>query len=218
MTVIVIAASYRRDFQLRETLVLDRRPVRVNRVLMWKSLAVSAAMIVFFFAGSPVPKVAFIAGALLLVTRRVKPERVYREIDWPLLVLFIGLFIVVAGVEKSSLPGALFRAVRQFHLERPAVLSTLAALISNIVSNVPAVLIFKPLVAHMTDQARAWLTLAMSTTLAGNLTILGSVANLIVVQRARHKVRITFWEYFRVGAPLTVLTLAAGVLLLGLFY
>jgi Na+/H+ antiporter NhaD/arsenite permease-like protein len=58
----------------------------------------------------------------------------------------------------------------------------------------------------------------MSTTLAGNLTILGSVANLIVVQRARHQVRITFWEYFRVGAPLTVLTLTAGVLLLGLFY
>jgi Na+/H+ antiporter NhaD/arsenite permease-like protein len=67
----------------------------------------------------------------------------------------------------------------------------------------------------MSDPMRSWLTLAMSTTLAGNLTILGSVANLIVVQRARHEVRISFWEYSKVGAPLTVLTIAAGVVWLG---
>ncbi len=212
LTVLVIAAIYHREFRFQEVVALERRRVRVNRVLMWKSLAVSAGMIVFFFAGWPVPKVALVAGALLLVTRRVKPERVYREIDWSLLVLFIGLFIVVAGVEKnSSLPGDLFRAVQRFHLERVAVLSAFAALLSNIVSNVPAVLVFKPFIAHMSDPARAWLTLAMSTTLAGNLTILGSVANLIVVQRARHEVRIGFWEYFKVGAPLTALTIAAGV-------
>jgi Na+/H+ antiporter NhaD/arsenite permease-like protein len=212
LTVLVIAAIYHREFGFQEVVALERRRVRVNRVLMWKSLAVSAGMIVFFFAGWPVPKVALLAGALLLVTRRVKPERVYREIDWSLLVLFIGLFIVVAGVEKnSSLPGDLFRSAQRFHLERVAVLSAFAALLSNIVSNVPAVLVFKPFIAHMSDPARAWLTLAMSTTLAGNLTILGSVANLIVVQRARHEVRIGFWEYFKVGAPLTALTIAAGV-------
>src|SRR5262249_1736950 len=96
------------------------------------------------------------------------------------------------------------------------VLSVFAALISNLVSNVPAVLLFKPAIAHMADATRAWLTLAMSTTLAGNLTILGSVANLIVVQRAHREVRIGFWEYFRVGAPLTLITLAAGVLMLTL--
>lgn len=215
MTVVVIAATYHREFRLQEKVVLERRPVRIHRVLMWKSLAVSAGMIVFFFAGWPVPKVALIAGALLLVTRRVKPERIYREIDWSLLVLFIGLFIVVAGVEKTSLPGDLFRATQQFHLERISVLSVFAALLSNVVSNVPAVLVFKPFIAHMSDPVRSWLTLAMSTTLAGNLTILGSVANLIVAQRARHEAQISFWEYFKVGAPLTVLTIAAGVVLLG---
>ncbi len=212
LTVAVIGAVYHREFRFQEKVDLERRPVRVNRVLMWKSLAASAAMIVLFFAGWPVSKVALIAGAMLLVTRRVKPERIYREIDWSLLVLFIGLFVVVAGVEKTSLPEDLFRATQRFHLERIAVLSAAATLLSNIVSNVPAVLVFKPFVAHMRDPVQSWLTLAMSTTLAGNLTILGSVANLIVVQRARHEVRITFWEYFRVGAPLTVLTLAAGVL------
>ena len=89
---------------------MEHRAVRVNRVLLWKSLAVSLAMIVFFFAGWPVPKVALIAGALLLVTRRVKPEKVYREIDWSLLVLFVGLFIVVAGVEKTPVSARPVRA------------------------------------------------------------------------------------------------------------
>jgi len=212
LTVAVIAAAYHREFRFQEKVALERRPVRVNRVLMWKSLAVSAGMIVFFFAGWPVSKVALMAGALLLVTRRVKPERIYREIDWSLLVLFIGLFIVVAGVEKTSLPGDLFRAAQQFHLERVPVLSALAAVLSNFVSNVPAVLVFKPFVVHMGNPVRSWLTLAMSTTLAGNLTILGSVANLIVVQRARHETPISFWQYFRVGAPLTALTIAVGAL------
>ena len=212
LTVAVIAAAYHREFRFQEKVALERRPVRVNRVLMWKSLAVSAGMIVFFFAGWPVSKVALMAGALLLVTRRVKPEQIYREIDWSLLVLFIGLFIVVAGVEKTSLPGDLFRAAQQFHLERVPVLSALAAVLSNFVSNVPAVLVFKPFVVHMGNPVRSWLTLAMSTTLAGNLTILGSVANLIVVQRARHETPISFWQYFRVGAPLTALTIAVGAL------
>jgi len=212
LTVVVIAAMYHRDFRLQERVELESRAVRVNRVLLWKSLAASATMIVFFFAGWPVPKVALIAGALLLVTRRVKPERVYREIDWQLLVLFIGLFIVVAGIERTALPGDLFAAAQPYHLDRVPVLSAFAALLSNLVSNVPAVLVFKPFIARLGDPQRAWLTLAMATTLAGNLSILGSVANLIVVQRARHEVPIGFWEYFRVGAPLTVLTIAAGVL------
>jgi Na+/H+ antiporter NhaD/arsenite permease-like protein len=171
-------------------------------------------MIIFFFAGWPVPKVALIAGALLLVTRRVKPERIYHEIDWQLLVLFIGLFIVVAGFEKTPLAADLFRAAQAYHLERISVLSAVAAILSNIVSNVPAVLVFKPFMAQMGNPARSWLALAMSTTLAGNLTILGSVANLIVIQKSRHAVKIGFWEYFRVGAPLTILTIALGVLIL----
>ncbi len=81
-------------------------------------------------------------------------------------------------------------------------------------SNVPAVLVFKPLIPHLPDAKRAWLTLAMSSTLAGNLTVLGSVANLIVVERSRREAAITFWEYAKAGAPLTILTIAVGVLLM----
>ena len=90
-------------------------------------------------------------------------------------------------------------------------------MLSNIVSNVPAVLVLKPFIAQLQDQQRAWLTVAMASTLAGNFAIVGSVANLIVVQRARaHNVDIGFWEYFKVGAPLTVLTMSVGVVWLTL--
>jgi len=91
------------------------------------------------------------------------------------------------------------------------VMSAFVAVLSNLVSNVPAVLVFRPLIPHLPDPQHAWLTLAMATTFAGNLTVLGSVANLIVIQRARHQVKIGFWEYARVGAPVTALTIAIGV-------
>jgi Na+/H+ antiporter NhaD/arsenite permease-like protein len=154
--------------------------------------------------------VAIIAGALLLITRRVDPEKVYQGIDWGLLVMFSGLFIVIAGIEHTALESVLDTLAAGLHLDNVFLLSGFAAVLSNLVSNVPAVLVFKPLVGHLANPSRAWLTLAMSSTLAGNLTVLGSVANLIVIEQARHRVKITFWEHLRVGAPLAVLTIAAG--------
>jgi Na+/H+ antiporter NhaD/arsenite permease-like protein len=214
LTVAMISLVYRAEFRQENELRLDHRAPRAHRVLLWKSVAASAAMIVLFFAGWPVSKVAVVAGALLLVTRRVKPERVYREIDWGLLVMFIGLFIVIAGIEKTPLAADFFALAGKRHLERAGPMSVASALLSNLVSNVPAVLVFKGFVPRLPDPARAWLTLAMSSTLAGNLTVLGSVANLIVVERARREVRISFWEYAKAGAPLTVLTLAVGIWML----
>lgn len=212
LAVLIIAAVYWKEFRAEDRVDVPHPRVRINRVLMWKSILVSLGMMVFFFLGWPVPKVALVAGAVLLLTRRVKPEKVYHEIDWQLLVLFIGLFIVVAGIEKTWLAGDLLSLASRFKLGRVEVLSGLTAALSNLVSNVPAVLVFKPFVEHLADPRKGWLTLAMSSTLAGNLTLLGSVANLIVVQRARHEVRVGFREYFRVGAPVAAATIAVGVL------
>ena len=214
LTVGVIAVVYRQEFREERKLPAEHRAVRVNGVLMWKSLVVSIGMLVFFFAGQPVPKVALFAGALLLVTRRVNPAKIYREIDWSLLVLFIGLFIVIAGIEKTSLAANLFAAGSRYHLERTAPMSIFTAVLSNVVSNVPAVLVFKGFVTRLPDPMHTWLTLAMSSTLAGNLTMLGSVANLIVVQKARHAIRISFWEYAKAGIPLTILSIAIGIWML----
>jgi Na+/H+ antiporter NhaD/arsenite permease-like protein len=211
---VAIAVIYRREFGKAEMLVLERRRIRINRVLMWKSLTASGLMILFFFIGWPIAKVAIVAGALLLITRRVKPEKIYHEIDFSLLVLFTGLFIVIAGIEKTPYPSSALALVSGYGLDQPAVLSAVAAVLSNIASNVPAVLLFKPIVPRLADPGRAWLVLAMASTLAGNLTVLGSVANLIVIQKAKRYVSITFWEYFKVGLPLTIATIAIGVIFL----
>ena len=210
LTVLMIRFAYRREFATSAEVDVALKDVTVDRWLMWKAIVVALAMIVMFFVGWPVPKVALVAGAVLLITRRVDPEKVYSGIDWSLLAMFAGLFIVVAGAERTSLQSGLVALAQGLHLDQVFPLSAFTAVLSNLVSNVPAVLIFRPLVAHLAKPDRAWLTLAMSSTLAGNLTIPGSVANLIVVEQARARVRIRFWQYFRVGAPLAVVTITFG--------
>lgn len=158
-------------------------------------------------------QVAILGGALLLFTRRVKPQKVYLDIDWPLLLMFAGLFVVVAGREKVVLDPQTGAAIGRINFNSVPVLAGVAAVLSNLVSNVPAVLVLKPFVAGLADPERAWLTVAMAATLAGNFTLVGSVANLIVVEKAQARaVAVGFWQYFRVGAPLTILTLIAGTL------
>jgi len=212
ITLLLIAAAYRREFWGRQRLAAEAGEIRVNKPLLRKSVAVTALMVGGFFIVTPPAKVAMLAGAILLLTRRLKPERIYDEINWSLLLLFAGLFIVVAGLEKTVMTPPALAAAALLRLDRVPVLSVVAAILSNLVSNVPAVLVLKPFVQHLADQRTAWLTLAMASTLAGNFTILGSIANLIVVERARRGgVEIGFWTYFRLGAPVTMITIAIGV-------
>ncbi len=215
LTVAVIALVYREEFRGGRRFEVPRRRVRVHRALLGKSIAAAAGMLACFFAGVPVANAAFVAGALLLISRRVKPARIYAEIDWGLLMMFTGLFVVVGGIENTALPGALFTFAGRYGLDRTAPLAMFAALLSNLVSNVPAVLVFRSMVPRLPDPAHAWLTLAMSSTLAGNLTLPGSVANLIVIERARREVQIGFWEYAKAGVPLALATLAVGIWMLG---
>lgn len=210
LTWAVLVVVFREEFASGRFERVDVGRIRVNRPMLWKAAAVAAAMVAFFFRGWPVAQTAIVAGALLLVTRRVKPEKVYHDIDWPLLAMFAGLFIVVRGFETTALERDLLDFAEGTPLDRPAVLSFFAALVSNLVSNVPAVLLFKPIVVKLADPVGSWLTLAMASTLAGNLTLVGSVANLIVVERAKPEVQIRFMDHFRAGAPLTLLTIAAG--------
>jgi Na+/H+ antiporter NhaD/arsenite permease-like protein len=184
-----------------------------HRWLQQKSVAVTLMAVILFFTGLPLELVALGAAALMLLGR-TKPEKLYREIDWSLLVMFTGLFIVVHAFQVHAVShwgidgwGWLLR--------RPVdLLSLVSAGLSNLVSNVPAVLLMEPVLKAVPEASRetAWLALAMSSTFAGNLTILGSVANLIVVESAgREGVRVSFWEYCKVGLPITVLTLALGI-------
>lgn len=184
---------------------------RRHTMLLAKSLTVAVAAVGLFFAGFPMAIVALGAAAVLLLDR-VKPEKVYAHIDWGLLVMFAGLFVVVRSFEAHVLAAS---GVEGWASKADPIwaLSGLSAVLSNVVSNVPAVLLFKPVILAMPEAVRetAWLALALSSTFAGNLTVLGSVANLIVVEQARKEsVTISFWDYCRVGIPVTLLTLALG--------
>jgi Na+/H+ antiporter NhaD/arsenite permease-like protein len=217
LTVLLIALLHRREFAGGTQLTALPASVRFHRVLIWRALAATLLVIVLFFAGQPPAKVAIVVGGLLLLTRRVRSERVYAQIDWSLLLMFAGLFIIVAGAERSLLSGEVIAAAGRLQLDRLLALSALTAILSNLISNVPAVVVLRPFVDSLHDPQRAWLTVAMASTLAGNLTVIGSIANLIVVQRAAASgVVIGLWDYCRVGVPLTLLTLLIGTLWLSL--
>jgi Na+/H+ antiporter NhaD/arsenite permease-like protein len=122
------------------------------------------------------------------------------------------LFIVIAGVERAGLDDRFFALLAPIGIATIAGLSTIGAVLSNLISNVPAVMLFTRLVPNLPDPRTSWLTLAMATTLAGNLTVLGSIANLIVIEGARRRgVRISFVDHLKVGLPVTIATLAFGV-------
>ena len=181
-----------------------------------KPVIVLAIVLAGFMSGIPAALVAAVGAAALLITRTTEPRLVYDEVDWGLLVFFVGLFIIVGGAERAGLAQQLLQPLTAWNLHHIWVYSSLTALLSNVVSNVPAVVLLKSLVPGFPDPRIGWLTLAMSSTLAGNLTITGSVANIIVVERARPDVHIGFREYFRLGLPLTALTLSWGILWLSL--
>ncbi len=213
LSVLLLAVLHPAEFLTRERLrPFAAKPAAVHGPLIVKTLAITLAMVVAMFAGVPAARAAIVAGGALLFTRRVKPAKVYFEIDWPMLVMFAGLFIVVAGLEKTVIGPEVLAAVARLNLAATFNLSLVTAVLSNVVSNVPAVLVLKPFVSELADPARAWLVVAMASTLAGNFALVGSVANLIVAERARRSgIAIGFWPYFRVGAPLTVLSIAFGV-------
>jgi len=181
-----------------------------------KPVVLLAIVLVGFLVGVPPAIMAAVGAAVLLITRTTEPRLVYDEVDWGLLVFFIGLFIIVGGAERAGLTDRLLQPFAAWNLHRIGILSAVTALLSNVVSNVPAVVLLKSLVPAFPDPHTGWLTLAMSSTLAGNLTVTGSVANIIVVERAGPDVHIGFREYFRLGLPLSLVTLAWGIIWLSL--
>ncbi len=208
----VIVLVYRREFRTELFAHTFELPAQHYRPLLRKSIVATVLMLIALVAGAPVPLAAVGAAALLLVTRRMEPEKVFQEIDWSLLVFFCGLFVVTGAIEHSGLGTRVFEVLRPYANGGATPLTAVALVLSNLVSNVPAVMLFRPIVPGLTDPHQAWLTLAMATTLAGNLTLLGSVANLIVAEIARRRgVHLSFVEYLKAGTPIAILTLLLGV-------
>lgn len=192
-------------------------PLAVDRGLLARSLLVTLALLLAFVLGAPVPAAALAAAVAMLLVARVPSDELLAELDWNLLVLFAGLFVVVGSLGTSGLSARLFELLSPLLADGTAALSALTAALSNLFSNVPAVLLLAPVVTELGGRTRDWLALAMASTLAGNLTLLGSVANLIVVEIARRRgEQVGFAAYLRLGVPVTLVTLLIGVLWLEL--
>jgi Na+/H+ antiporter NhaD/arsenite permease-like protein len=183
-----------------------------------KGLLILALLVVAFFSGTPPRDVAALAAAgFLLTSRRMASRHILGLVDWQLLALFVGLFVVNHAFLTSGWMGlALERlSATGIVLSRPAVLYWASALLSNLVSNVPAVMLLLPSATH----PAAGPLLALSSTLAGNLLVVGSIANIIVVdQAAQLGVNISAKTHARVGIPVTGITLALAFLWLRLVF
>lgn len=175
-----------------------------------------------FVAGLHLAWTAMAGAALVMVLARRDTHDVLKLVDWHLLVFFAALFIVVEGLSDTGLPDSIYwRLQPLFGSSAPAQTWNLAwfsTLGSNVFSNVPFVLVAGKWIPRFADPELMWKVLALATTFAGNLTIIGSVANMIVVESAREHLEVGFWDYARFGIPITILTTVSGVVLLLLMH
>jgi len=186
-----------------------------NRWQKGKGLLATAAVVALFFTSVPRETVALVAGGVLLCSRRMDARRLLGLIDWSLILLFCGLFVVIAGIETTGIPERFLEwmARRAVSLENPYALTAVGAALSNVVSNVPAVMLLVRFLHGAS--AESWYVLALASTFAGNLITIGSIANLIVIEQARgYGVKLTFREHARAGIPVTLVSLGVIVLCL----
>lgn len=207
----IIYSIYSKELRKFRTVEIE---TSLNKKLAGKSLAVFVLILLLFITGVyPISLAALIGAALLLTIGGVKPKDVLDKVDWGLLLLFCNLFIVMHGVEKAY--GNYLVSMMSFGNSLTSYLwmSFLTVVGSNLVSNVPFVMMALP--ALQAANGDSWYIMAMSSTFAGNLTIIGSVANLIVVENAKkYGITVKFFDYLKVGVPLTVLTVLIGTAIL----
>ncbi|PYO98276.1 MAG: hypothetical protein DMD61_10365 [Gemmatimonadetes bacterium] len=192
----------------------------LDRPLVLKGLALFVVAVVAWLAGGSLPLVAIAAGAAMVAVAQRDPAYAIDRVEWSLLLFFASLFVVMRGFEQTGavtwIDGHALALVRDGSPWRAATTVTgVMTVLSNLISNVPAVILWRNAVPNLPDPDRLWRVLAMSSTFAGNLLLIGSMANLIVAERAETRgVRIGFVEYARVGVPVTLLTLVWGVAVL----
>ncbi len=196
----------------------ENQPRALDRRLLVLASVVLVLVFAGFIAGLNLAWTALAGGALLMVLARRDTHEVLKLVDWHLLVFFASLFIIVEGLGGTGMPDQIYRKVSAlFGASRASQAWNFAwfsALGSNVFSNVPFVLVAGKWIANFVHPELMWKVMALATTLAGNLTILGSVANIIVVESARKHVEVGFWDYARYGIPVTLVTTLAGMVLL----
>lgn len=177
----------------------------LNTQQTMKGLLGVAVMVALFFTHIPRELTALAVAGVLLCSRKLRAARVLGLVDWNLITLFIGLFVVLRGFETTHIADDSVERLASWGLDFKNfhVLNVISVILSNIVSNVPATMLLRPFIPS--SDPVAWYVLALATTYAGNLILIGSIANLIVVeQAARYDITITFREHAIVGIPVTL--------------
>jgi Na+/H+ antiporter NhaD/arsenite permease-like protein len=198
------------------------RPEQSPRALDHRLLAITFVVLLLVFVGFVMELnlawTALAGGALVMVLARRDTHEVFKLVDWHLLLFFAALFVVVEGLNGTGLPDQIYRRVHGMFgasSGRQAWnLAWFSVVGSNVFSNVPFVLVAGKWINNFGQPELMWKVMALATTFAGNLTILGSVANIIVVESARKHVEIGFWDYARFGIPVTILTTVVGMIIL----
>ncbi len=213
----VIARVYRGKFE-RNSPAFKADVVEFSTWQTGKGLLVLFFVITAFLFG-PWPRevVALGAAGVMLLSRKLASSKFMGLIDWPLLVMFVGLFVLHHALEESGLPQRALAssAANGLDLAHPVVLFLATPFLSNLVSNVPAVMLLLPAAKH----PLAGPILCLSSTLAGNFLLVGSIANLIVVeQAARLGIKISWRDHARVGVPIALITLALAAAWLWIRY
>jgi Na+/H+ antiporter NhaD/arsenite permease-like protein len=190
----------------------------LDRRLLCVTLGTLALVFVGFLCGLNLAWTALGGGALVMVLGRKDTHETLKLVDWHLLVFFAALFVVVEGLNSTGLPDQIYERMRGLFGQTPTGqawnLAWFSAAGSNIFSNVPFVLVAGKWIGNFLQPELMWKVMALSTTFAGNLTLLGSVANMIVVESARGHVEVGFWDYARYGIPITILSTLAGMAIL----
>jgi len=197
---------------------VDYLAPKLERGLFALVCVVLVSIFAGFLAGLNLAWTAMAGAALVMVLARRDTHGVLRLVDWHLLLFFAALFIVVGGLSDTGLPNAIYSRLQAiFGSSAPAQawnLTWFSVVGSNVFSNVPFVLVAGNWIARFAEPTLMWKVLALATTFAGNLTMVGSVANMIVVESARDHIQVGFWDYARFGIPITILTTGAGVVVL----
>jgi Na+/H+ antiporter NhaD/arsenite permease-like protein len=212
---VVIVLQWRNRWALPERpgFAPDPPPASLRRGPLIKATVLTAALLIAFGAGLPRDISALIVAAAVFVSRSIESQALVRSVDWGLLILFGGLFIVTGALADLPETAALFGdlVAGGWAPERIGILAPLTLLMSNTIGNVPCVILL--LQVWQNPPAEALYALALFSTLAGNLLITGSLANIIVVERARSVgEHLSFRDHARAGIPITVLTMAIAAL------
>ncbi len=214
---VILCLIYRADIVGIDISLTHSSHVTIQRKLAIRSVICFTGFLIAIALGIPMDFAAVTAATLLLVWANCPPQEAFRKVDWSLLLFFAGLFVVVEGVvlaDKQLMNKMLLHVGSSDSPTTVVRFSMLSLIGSNIFSNVPFVLIASHWVRQMSDPKFYWLLLALVSTFAGNLTLLGSVANLIVAQRAHDYHEIRFGDYLKAGIPITIVTTVVGILIL----